>query len=71
MSKGSHWLEYSSVTAPLSIVKGFEAEEEECVATLLDGIPDEGGNATKKNFEMLVRSAFQGGLIAAKSKIIR
>ena len=68
-SNESIWLEYTSETPPQAVMKGFESEEEECVATLLHGIPDEGGSATKHNFEMLVRMAFQGGLVSAKRKI--
>lgn len=64
----SAWLEYTPVCEPLDIVHGFQHEERECVAELLKGIPDDGGSATKKNFEMLVRMAFQGGLCAVKAK---
>lgn len=56
---------YDSVTEPLAIVKGFEREEDQAVATLLYGIPAEGGSASKEVFERLVRMAFQGGLVAA------
>jgi hypothetical protein len=63
----SAWLEYQSETPPQSVVKGYESEENECVSTLLAGIPKEGGSATKQNFEMLVRTAFQGGLVAIQA----
>lgn len=61
----SSWLEYDRETPPESIVPGFEEQENDCVAKLLNGIPTEGGSATKRNFEMLIRMAFQGGLVAA------
>lgn len=64
----STWLEYESATPPMSIVKGFEAEENECVSTLLRGIPNDGGSASKPIFELLIRMAFQGGLVAATKK---
>ncbi len=51
----SSWLEYDSETPPMSIVPGFEEKENECVAQLLDGIPTEGGSASKRNFEMVGR----------------
>lgn len=53
----------------MSIVPGFEDKENECVSDLLHGIPKKGGSATKQNFEMLVRSAFQGGLFATHEKM--
>lgn len=64
------WLEYTGAV-PLKFVEGFEVEENECVSTLLAGIPNEGGSATKLAFEMLVRMAFQGGLVAWKMKTVK
>jgi len=64
-SEQSIWLEYKHATPPQAIVKGYEADENECVAELLNGIPNEGGSATKATFENLVRMAFQGGLAAS------
>lgn len=65
MSNQRMSLEYEHATPPQSVVKGFEREENECVAMLLHGIPDEGGSAPKRTFEMLIRMALQGGLAAA------
>ena len=67
--KESVWLEYQADTPPQSVVKGFGDEENECVATLLNGIPDKGGSARKRDFEMLVRMAFQGGLVAGRQEL--
>lgn len=64
----SAWLEYQSETPPESVIGGFEAQEAECVATLLSGIPEEGGSATKRVFETLIRVAFQGGLVAGAER---
>lgn len=61
-------MEYETVTDPQRIIKGYEEQENECVATLLFGIPDEGGSATKEAFEALVRAAFQGGMLAVINK---
>lgn len=58
-------MSYRYVTSPSDITPGYEADENETVAALLQGIPDQGGHADKQAWELIVRSAFQGGLVAA------
>lgn len=68
IDRGSVWLECDPKTKPEGIVHGFEAEENEAVAVLLNGIPAEGGSASKAMFEKLIRMAFQGGLSAVMDR---
>lgn len=55
---------YVHATRPESALPGYEAEENECVAELLHGLPDKGSHAPKAIFEEIVRRAFQAGLQA-------
>jgi len=66
--QAAEMIKYTAVSTPNNLIPGFELEENEAVACLLHGIPKEGGMASKNTFESLIRSAFQGGLAAAKSK---
>lgn len=52
----------------ITALKGCEPEEQECVDTLLKGVPDEGGVVPRPVLEHIIRAAFQGGLTAAHIK---
>lgn len=59
-------IKYTATTNASDNIPGYENHEDETVAILLHGTPDEGGFASKETFEYLIRAAFQGGLAASK-----
>ena len=46
---------------------GYEKQEDEAVAILLEGVGPDGGSADRKSFEALIRAAFRGGVVAVKT----
>ncbi len=48
-------------------LKGHESERDECIDILLNGIPKEGGRASREKLAQLVLAAFDGGFLAGNA----
>jgi hypothetical protein len=57
-------VENSSEEQVRQMTSAYSDKEQECVETLLAGIPEEGGSVSREIIEKLIRASFRGGVLA-------